>query len=72
MVQNFAYRLVDPNMPKSEKKKFFIYRLDTSKKYFVDDLPNLAVEQAAMQIFSHMHNSKADNPTYLGFIDQSA
>ena len=44
VVQNFASRLDEPNGPKPEKKKYFIYQLDTSKRYFVDELPNVAVE----------------------------
>jgi hypothetical protein len=68
IVQSFAQRLKDPAAC-DKNKKYFIYRLDTSKKCLVDELPNVAVEQAAMQIFTHMRSATDDHPVYVGFID---
>lgn len=53
----------------NEKRKFFIYKLDTTKKHFVDELPHRAVELAAVQIFTTMRNSKVDSPRFIGSVD---
>jgi len=39
------------------------------KKNLVDELPNTAVEQAAVQLFTVMRNSKDASPLYIGVID---